>query len=130
MAEISAELIAIERSGLYHVRFRDELIIQRSRNPECDLARALLARGIKGHVRIVDALTGRHRSTVNIEKAAQLTVREDKRRGPCFEKWKPMPEIPRHSAAGEAPAAETPAPVSLASRDIPAAGADTGEGAR
>jgi len=99
--ELKAELFAIEGSGgLYHVRFRGELIIQRSRDPEFDLARELLARGFGGEVKIIDALTGKHRSTVNITKAAGLTVKEGAH-GPYFAK---------QTLSDRAPTAETPSP--------------------
>ena len=74
---------------LYDVLLDGETIVADSSDPECDLARALVARGIGGHVAIIDGKTGRPRSTVNIEKAAKLCVREDQRRSPHFEKWRP-----------------------------------------
>ena len=46
------------------------------RDPECDLARALLARGITGELTMVDANTGKPRTVIDIERAAMLTVRE------------------------------------------------------
>jgi hypothetical protein len=79
-------------SGSYAVEFEGEMIVKGSRNPECDAARALLARGITGKLTMLDANTGKSRTIINIEKAAKLTVREDRRQGPCFVKWQPMPE--------------------------------------
>jgi hypothetical protein len=63
--------------NVYSVTFRGERIVTRSRDPEHDLVRALVARGITGSVKILDAVTGRHRSTIpDIEKAARFTVEE------------------------------------------------------
>ena len=47
-----------------------------SRDPECDVARALLARGITGKLTMVDANTGKQRTIIDIERAAKLTVKE------------------------------------------------------
>src|SRR5690242_19069782 len=63
-------------SGRYQVEFDGDLIVDDSRGPECDLARALLFRGITGTVEVMDAITGKHRSTVHIEKAARLRTVE------------------------------------------------------
>jgi hypothetical protein len=39
---------------------------------------------------VFDAQTGKHRCTVNIEGAAKLSAREDRRYGPHFVKWQPF----------------------------------------
>ena len=75
---------------LYDVEVDGELLVERSPDPACDLARALKARGVTGHVKVVDE-RGVHRYTVNIEKAALLTVRETAKEGPRFVRWKPLP---------------------------------------
>jgi hypothetical protein len=99
MTELTADLIPIEgSSGLYHVRFDGKLIIQRSRCPELDLARELLARGFRGKVKILDGITGKLRTTIDIAKAAKLTAKEG-RHGPYFAK---------QTAPDRAPTAETP----------------------
>jgi hypothetical protein len=74
---------------LYDVEVDGELLVERSVDPACDLARALKARGVTGHVRVVDE-RGIHRYTVNIEKAALITVRETATEGPRFVRWKPL----------------------------------------
>ena len=81
----------------YDVLFDGELIVTDSRDPEPDLARALLARGIKGRVEIRDGKTGKHRSTVNIEAAAKLRVSSD----PRTRFWKPVERRPVLSRTGE-----------------------------
>jgi hypothetical protein len=53
-------------SGRYHVEFDGNLIVDDSRDPECDLARALLSRRITGTVEVIDAITGTHRCTITI----------------------------------------------------------------
>lgn len=75
----------------YSVLFDGKLLVERSRDPECDAARALLAQGLTGKLTMLDGKTGKPRTIIDIEKAAKLTVREDRRRGPMFVKWKPMP---------------------------------------
>ncbi|MGC2410436.1 MAG: hypothetical protein WA441_10700 [Methyloceanibacter sp.] len=95
-------------SGRYGVSFRGEMIVENSRDPELDAARALLARGITGRLNFLDANTGKPRLILkDIEKAAKLTVREDKRRGPRFVKWQPLPQTVRQSGEGRSQTAET-----------------------
>jgi hypothetical protein len=69
----------------YSVIFRGNLLVQRSRDPECDAARALLAKGFTGKLTLLDGKTGRPRTIVNIEKAARLSTEEGPR-GPRFVK--------------------------------------------
>jgi hypothetical protein len=47
---------------LYDVTFDGEVIVARSRGPECDAARVLLARGVTGSIVILDAVTSKKRS--------------------------------------------------------------------
>ena len=54
----------------YDVVFDGELLVADSRDPEHDLARVLLAKGIKGEVTVHDGDTGKPRTIINIEKAA------------------------------------------------------------
>jgi hypothetical protein len=63
----------------YSVIFRGKLLVGRSRDPECDAARALLAMGIIGKLTMLDGKTGKPRVIVDIEKAARLTVEEGPR---------------------------------------------------
>ena len=64
------------RGYVYDVALDGECIASRSRDPEIDLARALVARGIKGVVTVIDARTGKPRSKVVIEKAVSLRTVE------------------------------------------------------
>ena len=75
---------------LYDVEFDGELVFTNSADPACATARVLLARGITGNILMIDGKTSRPRYTVNIEKAARLTVRETAREGPRFVRWKPL----------------------------------------
>ena len=79
------------RDNYYHydIVVDGRLVVCDSHDPECDLARALLAEGITGAVALHDAVTGKPRVVINIEKAAKLTVEESRTRGPRFGKWKP-----------------------------------------
>jgi hypothetical protein len=63
-------------TGRYDVSFDGGIVVKGSRDPETDLARALLSKGTTGQVMVMDANTGKHRSTVNIEKAAKLRTVE------------------------------------------------------
>ena len=59
-------------SDKYDVTFAGEIVVERSRDPETDLARALLARGHTGTVTLLDGATGKPRTIINIEKAARV----------------------------------------------------------
>ena len=79
------------RAGyLYSVIFEGKLIVDRSRDPECDAARALVAMGRTGKLTMLDGKTGCPRSIINIETAAKLATSEDQRRLRLV-KWKPIP---------------------------------------
>ena len=58
----------------YDVVFDGELLVTDSRDPEHDLARVLLTRGLTGKVTIYDASTGKPRTVVDIERAAPWGV--------------------------------------------------------
>ena len=60
----------------YSVLFDGKLLVDRSRDPECDAARALLAKGITGKLTLLDGKTGIPRTVIDIEKAATKTVEE------------------------------------------------------
>ena len=74
-AELHAKKKPSERNWhAYDVLFDGDLIVTDSRDPEHDLARALLARGITGVVTLVDGTSGKPRTHINIEKAAPWCV--------------------------------------------------------
>jgi len=85
---------------LYDVEFSGRLVVTGSTDPACDLARALLARGIKGKVAVYAGL--RHRYTVNIEKAAKLHAYDHAQKGPIFEKYRETGDSVPHSQEAEA----------------------------
>jgi hypothetical protein len=91
---------------LYNVIFKGETIVSNSRVPECDAARFLLAKGITGQLTMLDSKTGKPRTSIDIEKAAKLTVLENERSSPRFVKWSPWPEIAHKPDAAPATAAE------------------------
>ena len=68
----------------YSVICRGELIVDRSRDPECDAARVLLARGITGKLTVLNGKTGKPRIIIDIEKAAKVRVSEESRDGLRF----------------------------------------------
>ena len=69
----------------YSVIFEGKLIVDRSRDAECDAARALVAMGRTGKLTMLDGKTGRPRT--DIEKAAQRTCTE----GPHGPRFKTVP---------------------------------------
>jgi hypothetical protein len=75
---------------LYDVIFDGEVIVSDSRDAECEAARVLLGRGITGTLHMHDAETFKPRTIINIEKAAKITVKEDRHKM-CFVKWRPSP---------------------------------------
>ena len=83
----------------YSVICRGELIVDRSRDPECDAARALLAKGITGTLTMLDGKTGVPRAVIDIERTARLTTEEGPW-GPRFVKY-------RKSVVDRAQTAET-----------------------
>jgi hypothetical protein len=60
----------------YSVLFKGKLLLNRSRDPECETARALLAKGFTGKLTMLNGKSGRPRTIIDIEKAASLTIEE------------------------------------------------------
>ena len=81
----------------YSVLFDGKLLVDRSRDPECDAARALLAKGITGKLTLCDGKTGVPRTVIDIEKAARLTASEESRDGFRFRRWNGNPDNSSHS---------------------------------
>ena len=103
---IVAYLWANLRGDRYDVTFRGETIVRHSRDPEHDLARALLSRGHLG-VTVNDGRTRAPRTIVNIEKAARLRVSEESRDGLRTRKWHQNPDSARYSPKAQP---ESPGP--------------------
>jgi hypothetical protein len=82
-------------SDRYNVTLDGELLVKRSRDPECDAARVLVAKGITGKLTMLDGNTGKPRTIVNIEKAAKVCVKE----GPL--RFAPHESRPERPSAGE-----------------------------
>lgn len=83
----------------YSVICRGELIVDRSRDPECDAARALLARGITGELTLLDGKTGKPRIIIDIEKCARLRGSEESRDGLRFRPVDPDSSCYSHEEA-------------------------------
>ena len=76
------------RSGYnYSVIYDGKLLVDRSRDPECDAARALIAKGITGTLTLLDGKTGIPRTVIDIEKAAKLRTVEESVRGLRFKRF-------------------------------------------
>jgi hypothetical protein len=85
----------------YSVIFRGKLLVERSRDPECDAARALIAKGITGKLAMLDGKTGKPRTVIDIEKAARLTAEEGPS-APRFRQFRGVEEAPtRLKAVGD-----------------------------
>jgi hypothetical protein len=69
---------------VYSVIFDGSLIVDRSRDPECDAARALVAMGYPGELTLLNGKTCKPRTVINIEKAAGLRISEEGRDGLRF----------------------------------------------
>lgn len=82
----------------YNVTFGGEIVVERSRDPECDLARALLAPGHTGTVTLLEGATGKARTVIDIENAAKLRTEEGPH-GPRFAKHRET--VVERSSAGE-----------------------------
>jgi hypothetical protein len=82
-------VLIVRSVGRYSVSFHDEIVVENSRDPELDAARALVRRGLTGSVKIIDA-SGKHRSTIpDIVRASRLRTRE----GPLrFSAYETLPE--------------------------------------
>lgn len=62
--------------GRYHASFRGERLVEHSKDPECELARAMLELGLHGTVLLCDGSTGVRRSSFDIERLAQYRCTE------------------------------------------------------
>jgi hypothetical protein len=93
---------------VYSVIFRGKLLVERSTDPECDAARALVAKGITGELTMLDGKTGRPRTVIDIERAAQLCVKEGPLRFAPYEsrpERSPTPESDEREGGGMTPLA-------------------------
>ena len=70
----------------YSVILDGKLLVERSRDPEYDAARALVARGFTGTLTLLDGKTGKPRTIIDTEEAARLRCREG-RSAPYFAKY-------------------------------------------
>jgi hypothetical protein len=91
-------------NGSYSVIFDGKLLVERSRDPECDAARALLALGHTGKLTLCDGKTGKPRTIIDIKRAAGLCVKE----GPL--RFAPYESRPDRACSPESDAAGLPVP--------------------
>jgi hypothetical protein len=87
--------------GLYSVIFRGKLLVERSRDPECDAARALLVKGFTGQLTMLDGKSGKPRTIIDIEKAAMLRSVETAN-APRFRRNETCAESPQTAETDEA----------------------------
>jgi hypothetical protein len=110
MTVLKARLHPLRVGGgyVYSVIFEGGLLVDRSRDPECGAARALLARGYTGSLHMLDGRSGRPRTVIDIEKAARLTAEEGS--PPRFRRFRGVenaPTAPGGMAHTKSPARET-----------------------
>jgi hypothetical protein len=86
------------RGQLYRVHYADAVLVESSRNPEFDGARALAAKGTTGRVEVWRRGGTSRAMGLDIERAARLTVKEDDKGGLRFVRWQPHPEQARENA--------------------------------
>jgi hypothetical protein len=67
-ARLHPHWVGGEAGYFYSVVCDDKLLVERSRNPECDAARALIAQGITGKLILCDGKTGKPRTMIDIER--------------------------------------------------------------
>jgi len=82
---LTAELFPT--NNRYDIVFEGDVVVEGSRDPECDLARVLDARGYTGTVTMVDGNSRRPRIIIDIAKAAKLSAEEGPN-GPRFVKYR------------------------------------------
>ncbi len=87
MARLRPHWVGGKAGYVYSVIYDGKLLVERSRDPECHAARALLAKGITGKLVMWDGKTGVPRTIINIEKAAGLQVTEERRDGLRFRRY-------------------------------------------
>src|SRR5262245_61186567 len=94
-------------SDRYNVTFAGHIIVECSRDPETNLARAMLCRANHGKMTVVDGETSKPRTIIDIEKTAKVRTVETGT-SPRFRRIETCAESP--------PAAETPMGVAGLSR--------------
>src|SRR5262245_9170867 len=87
------------RGQLYRVHYAGAVLVESSRNPEFDGARALAAKGITGRLEVWRRGGTYPAMALDIERAARLTVKEDDKGGLRFVRWQPHPEQAGENAA-------------------------------
>ena len=89
---IQATSIRGDRRQRYRVRFQDAVLIEETWCPEFEACRLLFARGFTGKLEVWRTTLPYACMTMDIEKAALLTVSDTASAGPRLVKWVPLPE--------------------------------------
>jgi len=104
MSNNSGHRIDIEPRGLgdsghrYRVIHNGVTLIESTKNPEFDAARALLAKGITGRLEIWRQGASDRAILLDIRRAAELTVEDGDKAGPRFTRWQPRSVEPSTNA--------------------------------
>jgi hypothetical protein len=80
-----------QKGQRYQVTFEDEVILEDTSNPEYDACRVLLSRGITGRLETWRRNLPYPCLILDIEKAAKLTVRDNRFGVPVACKYSPNP---------------------------------------
>jgi hypothetical protein len=100
----TSQRIWIEATGLggrgyrYRVTHNRVTLVEGTKNPEFDSARALLGRGIVGQVEVWRHGANCPAMRFDVEKAAKLTIEESDRSGPRFTRWQARSEEANRNA--------------------------------
>ena len=108
-----------QRGPIYRVVYQGETLTAATRVPLLDACRTLLARGIRGRLELWRPGKAHWDAAVDIERGAQLTVRETERHGPRFAPWQPAPEIASQDAVSRYRGTPKTAIASAAGRVVP-----------
>ena len=101
-ARLHPNWVGGEGGYVYSVVYDGKLLVDCSRDPECDAARALIAKGITGKLTLCDGKTGIPRTIIDIEKAANLRVADESRKGLRFRIQRGATEAHRPDSSAEA----------------------------
>lgn len=118
-ATMHARWIGGKSGYTYDVMVGSERIVSGSRDPEHDLARALLARRVTGNVELVAGLTGKPRTRFDIEALAPFTIVEREAGGLRRERWRAYAAVEHGTAVSRLGGMRLPAKADAALREIP-----------
>ena len=89
---IEIEFVQYGQSGAYYrVTYRDELLVEKTKEPLFNACRALVAMGLKGRLEMWVGESHPRMIVHDIEQGAKLTVVEGAKTSPRITRWNPHP---------------------------------------